>query len=174
MLASADDAALARLVIAATSIPRRVRLSWLRDIASRAENPSARLAATPRHAPAAATPCTSTASKLSDSRPRAMPARPRTVSGRLISLGAPTKHRRHCSMPQPRRRRHGPQPHRRRALELLAASRHGATEAILLASVFLLLTEVAGLAGMMKCRLQGLSTRRRVSLFTVAIFFIAH
>jgi hypothetical protein len=111
---------------------------------------------------------------LSDRAVEGMSARPRTVSGRLISLGAPTKHRRHCSMPQPRRRRHGPQPHRRRALELLAASRHGATEAILLASVFLLLTEVAGLAGMMKCRLQGLSTRRRVSLFTVAIFFIAH
>jgi|AmaraimetFIIA100_FD_contig_81_496924_length_844_multi_7_in_0_out_0_1 hypothetical protein len=66
MLALADDAALARLVIAATAIPRRARLSWLRDIASRAENPSAQLAATPRHAPAAATPCTSSASKLFD------------------------------------------------------------------------------------------------------------
>jgi len=38
MLALADDAALACLVIAATSIPRRGRLSWLRDIAPRAEN----------------------------------------------------------------------------------------------------------------------------------------
>jgi hypothetical protein len=36
-------------------------------------------------------------------------------------------------MPHPRRRRHGPQPDRRRALELLAASHDGATEAILLA-----------------------------------------
>jgi hypothetical protein len=32
-------------------------------------------------------------------------------------------------MPQPRRRRHGPQPDRRGALELLAASRDGCTEA---------------------------------------------
>ena len=39
MLALADDAALARLVIAATSIPRRARLSWLRDIASRVDPP---------------------------------------------------------------------------------------------------------------------------------------
>jgi len=51
-------------------------------------------------------------------------------------LRAPTKHRRHCSMPQPRRRRHGPQPDRRRALELLAASRDGATEAIMIAHGF--------------------------------------
>ena len=42
-------------------------------------------------------------------------------------LRAPTKQRRHYSMPQPRRRRHGLQPDRRRALELLAASR---TEAL--------------------------------------------
>ena len=60
----------AHLVIAATAIPRRARLSWLRDIASRVENPSAQLATTPRHAPAAATPCTSTALKLSESRGR--------------------------------------------------------------------------------------------------------
>jgi len=39
-------------------------------------------------------------------------------------------------MPQPRRRRHGPQPDRRRALELLAASHDGATEAIMLAHGF--------------------------------------
>jgi hypothetical protein len=52
MLAFADDAALARLVIAA-----------------------------------GATPCTSTASKLSDRAVEGMPVRPRTVSGRLISLG---------------------------------------------------------------------------------------
>jgi hypothetical protein len=39
-------------------------------------------------------------------------------------------------MPQPRRRRHGPQPDRRRALELLAASRDGATEAMLRAHGF--------------------------------------
>ena len=65
-------------------------------------------------------------------------------------LRAPTKHRRHCSMPQPRRRRHGPQPDRRRALELLAASHDGATEAIMLAHGFTveLLVELirAGLA----------------------------
>jgi hypothetical protein len=39
-------------------------------------------------------------------------------------------------MPQPRRRRHGPQPDRRRALELLAGSRDGCTEAIMLAHGF--------------------------------------
>ena len=52
-------------------------------------------------------------------------------------LRASTKHRRHYSMPQPRRRRHGPKPDRRRALELLAAASHdGATEAIMLAHGF--------------------------------------
>ena len=51
-------------------------------------------------------------------------------------LRASTKHRRHYSMPQPRRRRHGPKPDRRRALELLASSRNGATEAIMLAHGF--------------------------------------
>jgi len=39
-------------------------------------------------------------------------------------------------MPQPRRRRHGPKPNRRRALELLAASRDGCTEAMMLAHGF--------------------------------------
>ena len=39
-------------------------------------------------------------------------------------------------MHQPRRRRHGPKPDRRRALELLAASRDGATEAIMIAHGF--------------------------------------
>ena len=39
-------------------------------------------------------------------------------------------------MPQPRRRRHGPKPDRRRALELLAVSRDGCTEAIMLAHGF--------------------------------------
>src|SRR5262249_49865244 len=51
-------------------------------------------------------------------------------------LRAPTKKRRHYSMPQPRRRRHGPQPDRRRALELLAASPDGCTEAMLRAHGF--------------------------------------
>ena len=52
-------------------------------------------------------------------------------------LGAPTKHRRYYSMPQPRRRRHGPKPDRRRALELFAAASHdGATEALMLAHGF--------------------------------------
>src|SRR5262249_12338007 len=65
-----------------------------------------------------------------------MPARPRIVSGRLISFKAPTKNRRHYSMPQPRRHRRGPKPDRRRALELLAASRDGCTEAMLRAHGF--------------------------------------
>ena len=39
-------------------------------------------------------------------------------------------------MPQPRRHRHGPKPDRRRALELLASSCNGATEAIMLAHGF--------------------------------------
>ena len=39
-------------------------------------------------------------------------------------------------MPQPRRRRHGPKPNRRRALELLAASRDGCTKAMMLANGF--------------------------------------
>ena len=68
-----------------------------------------------------ATPSTSTASKLSYRAVEGINLRPRTVSERLISFRGPTKHRRHYSMPQPRRRRHGLQPDRRRALELLAA-----------------------------------------------------
>ena len=48
-------------------------------------------------------------------------------------LRAPTKHRRRYSMPPLRRPRHGLQPDRRRAPELLAASRDGATEAIMIA-----------------------------------------
>jgi hypothetical protein len=39
MLAFADDAAFARLVIAATAIPRPARSRWLRDIASRIDPP---------------------------------------------------------------------------------------------------------------------------------------
>ena len=39
-------------------------------------------------------------------------------------------------MPQPYRRRHGPKPDRRRALELLAASPDGCTEAIMLSHGF--------------------------------------
>jgi hypothetical protein len=38
MLALADDAALARLVIAATAIPRRARSSWLRRLAHTIEH----------------------------------------------------------------------------------------------------------------------------------------
>ena len=45
-------------------------------------------------------------------------------------------HRRRYSMPQLRCPRRGPKPDRRRALELLAASRDGATEAIMLAHGF--------------------------------------
>ena len=51
-------------------------------------------------------------------------------------LKTATKHRRHYSMPQPRRHRRGPKPDRRRALELLAASRDGCTEAMLRAHGF--------------------------------------
>ena len=39
-------------------------------------------------------------------------------------------------MPQPYRRRHGPKPDRRRALELLAASPDGCTEALMFANGF--------------------------------------
>jgi hypothetical protein len=39
-------------------------------------------------------------------------------------------------MPQPHRRRHGPKPDRRRALELLAASPDGCTEALMFANGF--------------------------------------
>jgi hypothetical protein len=49
---------------------------------------------------------------------------------------APTKHRRDYSMPHSRRRRHGPKPDRQRALELLAASRNGCSEAVMLAHGF--------------------------------------
>jgi len=42
MLALADDAALARLVIAATRIPHRARSSWLRKSLVRSTTPSAR------------------------------------------------------------------------------------------------------------------------------------
>jgi hypothetical protein len=49
---------------------------------------------------------------------------------------AKVHHRRRYSMPQPHRRRHGPQPDRRRALELLAASHDGVTEAIMRAHGF--------------------------------------
>ena len=40
------------------------------------------------------------------------------------------------SMPHPHRRRHGPKPDRRRALELLAASPDGCTEALMFANGF--------------------------------------
>ena len=40
------------------------------------------------------------------------------------------------SMPQPHRRRRGPKPDRRRALELLAASPDGCTEALMFANGF--------------------------------------
>jgi hypothetical protein len=49
---------------------------------------------------------------------------------------AKVHHRRRYSMPQLRRRRHGPKPDRRRALELLASCRDGATEAIMRAHGF--------------------------------------
>ena len=101
MLALVDDAALARLVIAAGVTPLHVyRLD-----------------------------------ELSDRAVEGMPARPRTVSGRLISL----RHRPSTAATTPcppRRRHHGQQPDRRRALELLAASRDGATEAVMLAHGF--------------------------------------
>jgi hypothetical protein len=95
MLALADDAALARLVIAAIAIPGRAR------------------------------------PQLSDGAVEGLPARPRIVSERLISL----RHRRH-PMLLPRRPCKGPQPDRRRALELLASCRDGCTEAMMLAHGF--------------------------------------
>ena len=49
---------------------------------------------------------------------------------------AKVHHRRRYSMPQLRRPRRLPRPDRRRALELLASSRNGATEAIMLAHGF--------------------------------------
>jgi hypothetical protein len=49
---------------------------------------------------------------------------------------AKVHHRRRYSMPQLRRPRRRPKPDRRRALELLAASRDGATEAIMRAHGF--------------------------------------
>src|SRR5262249_10673078 len=48
----------------------------------------------------------------------------------------PSPHRRHYSMPPLRRPRRGPKPDRRRALELLAASPDGYTEALMLAHGF--------------------------------------
>src|SRR5262249_9787207 len=60
--------------------------------------------------------------ELSDRTVEGTPARPRTVSGRLISFRAPTEYRRRCSMPPLRHRRHGPKL-TAVALDLLAASR---------------------------------------------------
>jgi hypothetical protein len=100
MLAFADDAALARLVIAAAQ--RRARLPSRRASRSRGRG----------HARAA-----SNGLRTPD------------------IVRAPTKHRRHYSMPLPRRHRHGPQPDRR-ALELLASCRDGCTEALMLAHGF--------------------------------------
>jgi hypothetical protein len=82
-----------------------------------------------------ATPFTSTALKLSDRAVEGMPVRARMVPGRLISLGtdqAPPRY----SMLQLRRPRRSPKPDRRRALELLAASRDGVSEAIMIAHGF--------------------------------------
>jgi len=87
--------------------------------------------------------------RLEAFRSRGRAVRPRTISGRLISLGLdqtppPLLH---APAPPPSPR---PQPDRRRALELLAASHDGATEAIMLAHGFTveLLVELirAGLA----------------------------
>jgi len=100
MLALADDAALARLVIAAIAIPGRA---------------------------------TSTAFRWRGG------GLARTASNSLRTpdiLKAPTKYRHRHSMSHPHRRRHGPVPDRRRALELLAASRDGAAEAIMIAHGF--------------------------------------
>src|SRR5262249_32409729 len=69
---------------------------------------------------------------------RLRPSGPCPPSSRLRPRGilpAPVHHRRH-TMPQPHRRRHGPKPDRRRALELLAASPDGCTEALMFANGF--------------------------------------
>src|SRR5262245_24176573 len=66
------------------------------------------------------------------------PSGPCPPSSRLRPRGilpTPVHHRRH-TMPQPYRRRHGPKPDRRRALELLAASPDGCTEALMFANGF--------------------------------------
>ena len=54
MLAFADDAALARLVIAATRIPRRARSRWLHDLARTIEDRAAGRTRQRRHVSAAA------------------------------------------------------------------------------------------------------------------------
>jgi hypothetical protein len=101
MLAFADDAALARLVIAAGVTPLHIyRLEAFR---SRGRG---------------ACPC-----GLERSPDAWYPA-------------DQVHHRRHYSMPPLRRPRRGPKPDRRRALELLAGSGDGYTEALMLAHGF--------------------------------------
>src|SRR5262249_32820572 len=56
-------------------------------------------------------------------------------SGRVVSYQLRFTTTAH-TMPAPHRRRHGPKPDRRRALELLAASPDGCTEALMFANGF--------------------------------------
>src|SRR5215471_19841206 len=60
----------------------------------------------------------------------------RAGPGRVVFCQTPVHHHRRPTMPQPRRPRHGPKPDRRRALELLAASPDGCTEALMFANGF--------------------------------------
>ena len=80
----------------------------------------------------------------------AEPTRPSSRPWPRGILPTPVHHHRRPTMPQPRRPRHGPKPDRRRALELLAASPDGCTEALMFANGFTaeLLVELvrAGLA----------------------------
>jgi hypothetical protein len=105
--------------------PHRARSSWLRKLARTIEG---RAADRTRQALARAPRNAVHVYRLEAFLSR-MPSRPRTVSGRLISLGT-DQHRRHYSMPQRRRRRHGLQPDRPRALELLADCGDGCPTAL--------------------------------------------
>src|SRR5215813_10784229 len=73
-------------------------------------------------------------------------------------LPTPVHHCRH-TMPQPHRRRHGPKPDRRRALELLAASPDGYTEALMFANGFT--AELLIGAGARRARARRAHGRRR-------------
>jgi len=108
MLAFADDAALARLVIAATAVPHHTRSSWLRNLAHMIED---RAATTPCPAPPPSP------------RPQARPP-PRARTSRRVSrrrdLGAHDRARlRHCA---------GGQAHTRRARDHDGAARDSKTQ----------------------------------------------
>jgi hypothetical protein len=137
MLAFANDAALARVLITATAVPAaRVRAGW-------ATSPRASIRREGGFSPA---PAEAKARAAAQRRARLPPGAFRAWS-RACPRGLERSpdawypadqvhHCRHYSMPPLRRPRRGPKPDRRRAPELLAASRDGATEAIMLAHGF--------------------------------------